>query len=295
MPVPKLLAASRRELLWYLCARVTMKSCTWTLVLLALAVARPAGASTRLAVFIIADDAPLSNNLTEVAISRLAEKPGYELLGLRELEDRLSELSTVKSDGLRACLALPACLSEVGAMAGVESAVIGDVRREDDQYRLDLALVDTRTGTPAARRSIESPLDLDQLIAAVQAGVFEIVPNAEVDLGPRAPLTRAEATSPTRRAVPRDTGVASERNKKSGGGSIVPYIAYGTAGLAVIAFSAAAVTGTLGTARPVGNGRAAVQADLERRKDYASLANGLFVTGGVLAGASAVTFIVSWE
>jgi hypothetical protein len=271
-----------------------MKSFTWTLVVLALAVARPALASTRLAVFIVADDVALSDNLTEVAIARLAEKPGYELLGLRELEVRLNELQTVKSDGLRACFALPACLSEVGAMAGVDSAVIGDVRREEDHYRLDLALVDTRTGTPAARRSSGSPLDLDQLIAAVQAGVFEIVPSANVDPASPAPLARVEDPSPTWRTVPRDTGRASERNKKSGG-SIVPYIAYSTAGLAVIAFSAAAVTGTLATARPTGAGRAEVQSDLERRKDYASLANGLFVTGGVLAGASAVTFIVSWE
>jgi hypothetical protein len=272
-----------------------MKRWTWTLILLALAVTRPAAASTRLAVFIIADDAQLSNNLTEVAISRLAEKNGYELIGLRELESRLNELAVVKSDGLRACLGLPACLSEVSAMAGVERAVIGDVRREAEHFRLDLALVDGKTGTPEARLSRETPLHLDELIFAVQSGVFELVPDAEVAPAPRAEVARAESPPPTSRTVSRRTDDAPQREKKSGGRSVVPYIAYGSAALAVIAFSAAAVTGTIGAARPTGDSRAEVQEDVERRKGYASLANGLLVTGGVLAGVSAVTFIVSWD
>jgi hypothetical protein len=268
-----------------------MKGWTFTIVVFALALARPAAATTRLAVFIIADDAPLSNNLTEVAISRLAEKPGYELLGLRELEERLNELSTVKNDGLRACLAVPACVSEVGAMAGVESAVIGDVRREGDHFRLELALVDGKTGTPETRLSRESSLDLDQLISAVQIGVFELVPDAEVAPRPGAPA--AAASPPPSRATPRGTEDVP-REKKSGGGSVLPYVAYGTAALAVVAFSAAAVTGTIGAARPTGASRAEVQADVERREGYASVANGLLVTGGVLAGVSIVTFVVPW-
>jgi hypothetical protein len=84
------------------------------------------------------------------------------------------------------------------------------------------------------------------------------------------------------------------REKKSGGGSVLPYVAYGTAALAVVAFSAAAVTGTIGAARPTGASRAEVQADVERREGYASVANGLLVTGGVLAGVSIVTFVVPW-
>lgn len=266
-----------------------MKRWTWAFVLFALAWVRPAAASTRLAVFIIAEDAPLSNNLTEVAISRLAEKPGYELIGLRELEDRLNELSTVKNDGLRACLALAPCLSEVGAMAGVESAVVGDVRREDDHYRLVLALVDSKTGTPEARLSREVPLDLDQLISAVQTGVYELVPNSP----PPAPVVSVETPPPTRRET-RVVEDVPEREKEEGEGSILPYIAYGSAALAVVAFSAAAVTGTLARQHPTSTGRAEVQADVERQKDYAALTNGLLVTGGVLAGVSAVTFIVSW-
>jgi hypothetical protein len=271
----------------------------WLLTLVALALTltltRPAVASARLAVFIVADDEPLSNNLTEVAISRLAEKPGYELLGLRELEGRLNELSTVKSDGLRACLALPACISEVGTMAGVESALIGDVRREDDHYRLELALFDGTSGTPAARLSRQTPIDLDQLISAVQAGVFELVPDAEVERTPQPPVARAQDPSPSRHRALRETHEAPEREKESRAKSFVPYIAYGTAALAVVAFSTAAVTGTLATAHPVGDGRSEIQNDLERRKAYASVANSLFVAGGLLAGASAVTFVLSWE
>jgi len=269
-----------------------MKRLTLAVVMLALVVAHPAAATTRLAVFILADDAPLSDNLTEVAISRLAEKRGYELLGLRELEARLHEISKVKSEGLRVCLAAPACISEVGATTGVERLVIGDVRHEGDHFRVDLALVDGKTGAPEARLSREAA-DLDQLISAVQSGVFELVPDADVDAGP-ASVPRAQSPPPARPAASPRPVDTPEREKKQAR-SFMPYIAYGTAALAVVAFSAAAVTGTLSTARPTGNGRAEVQEDLERRKDYASLANGLFVTGGVLAGASAVAFIVPWE
>ena len=76
--------------------------------------------------------------------------------------------------------------------------------------------------------------------------------------------------------------------------SVLPYIAYGSAALAVVAFSTAAVTGMLARQHPSGTGRAEVQEDVQRQKDYAALTNGLLVTGGVLAGVSAVTFIVSW-
>lgn len=268
-----------------------MKRLTFAIVAFALALARPAAATTRLAVFIIADDAPLSDNLTEVAISRLAEKRGYELLGLRELEARLNELSKVKSEGLRVCLAAPACISEVGATTGVERLVIGDVRHEGAYFRLDLALVDGKTGALEARLSRDAP-DLDQLISAVQSGVLELVPD-NVD-AVAAPVARVESPLPAGPAASPRAADTPEREKKQAR-SFMPYIAYGTAALAVVAFSAAAVTGTIGTARPTGEGRAEVQADLERREDYASLANGLFVTGGVLAGASAVAFIVPWE
>jgi hypothetical protein len=272
---------------------VSMKRFCLAIVAFALTLAPSAAASKRLAVFIVADEAQLSHNLTEVAISSLAEKKGYELLGLRELEGRLNELAAVKSDGLRACLALPACLSEVGAMAGVESAVVGDVRRAPDHFRLELALVDGKTGTPEARLSREAPLDLDALIATVQKSVFELVPDAEV--GPVASPPRTESLAPARPREPLRVDDASQRQTKPRGGSFAPYVAYGSAALAVVAFSTAAVTGAIGTARPVGRSRAEVQGDLERREGYASLANGLFVTGGVLAGVSAVTFVVPWE
>jgi hypothetical protein len=264
-----------------------MKRLAWAIAALLLAVAPRATASSRLAVFILADEALLSNDLSEVAIASLAEKPGYELLGLRELEGRLSELETVKSEGLRACLALPACLSEVGAMAGVERAVVGDVRREPDHFHLDLTLFDGKTGAPMARHSHETALDLDALIAAVQRGVFELVPEA--------PVAHVESPPAPRPSDSRAEDKPLPHEKKPHQRSVVPYFAYGTAALAVVAFSAAAVTGTIGAAHPVGATRAEVQQDVERRQGYASLANGLLVTGGVLASASVVCFIVPWD
>ena len=264
------------------------------MVVLALLSSRWAGASTRLAVFVVADDTPLSDNLTEVAIAKLAEKPGYELLGLRELADRLNELSVVKSDGLRACLALPACLVEVGALTGVESAVVGNVRRDDDHYSLDLALVDAKSGTPAKRLSRESPLDLEHLISAVQVGVSELVPEAPVDLALTASSARVESSpSPAGTQWRADETPRHEQREESP--SVWPYVAYGSAALAVVAFSAAAVTGALATEPPpAGASRAEVQADLEKRKDYETASNALLVTGGVLTAGAIVTFAVTW-
>jgi hypothetical protein len=180
----------------------------------------------------------------------------------------------------------------VGAVAGVEQVVVGDVRRDDDHYRVDLSLVDTRTGMAVSTLARESSPELDLLISAVQTGVFDLVPDAN-ERAPHAPLAGVEVAP----AVSQ-TAVVSKRPKRdedSRGRSILPYIAYGSAALAVVAFSAGAVTGTIGSARPEGKGRAEVQADLERRKGYTTAANGLFITGGVLTGVAAVTFVVSWD
>jgi len=271
----------------------------FTLVLWMLAWSHSAAASTRLAVFIFADDAQLSSNLTEVAIASLARKGGYELLGLNELEGRLSQLSTVKTDGLRACFAEAACLSELGATASVEEVVIGDVRRDTDQFGLELALVDTKTGIAKARLPGQTPADLPALIAAVQSGVLELTrePKAAavepLPPPPPPPPARVEPPPPPKTTQPPAERPRRDEPRRSD--SVVPYVAYGTAALAVVAFSAAAVTGTLGTARPEGDSRAEVQADIERHKDYTALANGLYVTGGILAGVSVVGFILPWD
>jgi hypothetical protein len=271
-----------------------MKRWIWIVAVLIVASSRPAVASTRLAVLIMADDAALSNNLTEVAIASLADKPGYELLGLRELEIRLTEIAMVRTDGLRACLVSPSCLTELGALVGVERAVIGAIRRDNQGFQLDFSLVDVTTARAEARLSRESSSELEALISAVQSGVFELVPAAptarEATLAPpvESPPSKAQAA---RRASEKNPPKNDEKSRESA----LPYIAFGTAALAVVAFSAAVVTGTIGAARPEGDSRDEIQKDLARRQGYASLANGLFVTGGVLASISVVTFVVPWD
>ena len=264
------------------------------LALLLLAVTRPAAAATRLAVFIVSDDAQTSNDLTEVAIARLAEKPGYELLGLHELEASLNEHATGKDGGLRACLTNAACVSGVVASVGVERAVVGDIRREAERYRIELELVDAKAGTTKLRLSRDSSLDLTELIRAVQVGVFDLVRDDETE---RTATTSAPAavlpTAP--RPIARDARTDRSSERKSAGKSIAPYVGYGSAALAVIAFSAAAVSGTIGSARPTGNTRQEIQNDLERRENYARAANGLLVAGGVLSGVAVVSFAVSWD
>jgi hypothetical protein len=275
-----------------------MKAWTLALAVAFLALSRPAFATTRLAVLIVADEPQLSDNLSEVAIASLAERPGYELLGLSELKDRLAELPTVRTDGLRACLLQAACLGELGRMVAAPQALVGHVRREGARFRLELALVELETGNATARLTRESSIELTELIAAVQAGVRELV--TEVEPPPVAPPPpfvpeQPKAPPPSHAASTRAARDDVPSERKPSGESVLPYVAYGSAALAVVAFSAAVVTGTIGTARPEGRSRADVQADLERRKDYAALANGLYVTGGVLAGVSAVAFIVPWD
>jgi hypothetical protein len=259
--------------------------------LLAIAAAsRPALARARLAVLILVDSDPaLADNLTEVAISALAERRDRELVGTRELRRRLSSLLPVGEQA--ACLARPACLAEVGAAAGAEQAVIGSVRRQPDGFQLDLALTDTRTAVRAARVSRAVPPELPALIAAVREGaaaLFERAPAGAVatELPPPAPtpaavdLTRRDERAPS--PAPRRASIAA-------------YLGVGAVALAAVAYSAAAVRGGIATATPVGASRADTQADLERREVYAREANDLLIVGGALSAAGGAAFVWWWR
>jgi hypothetical protein len=70
-------------------------------------------------------------------------------------------------------------------------------------------------------------------------------------------------------------------------------VGYGAGGAAVVALSAAAITGSMATATPTGANRAEMAAQLDRLEDYATAANALFIAGGVLALAAIATFVWS--
>ena len=69
----------------------------------------------------------------------------------------------------------------------------------------------------------------------------------------------------------------------------------GAAVLAAVAFSAAAVTGTIAEQEPVGATRVVAQADLEHRMRYATAANQLLVAGVVLSAAAGAAFAWWWR
>ena len=102
-----------------------------------------AAARERMAVLILPDDERergLADNLTEVAITRLAEISDRELVGIPELRRRLE---LVGGPPLTAgCLGQPACLNRIGVVAGVQRMVSGSVRSNGAGFLLALALND---------------------------------------------------------------------------------------------------------------------------------------------------------
>jgi len=265
-----------------------------------LGLCRIATARERLAVFFVAEfDPRLADNLTEVAIAKAAETPGRELVGARELRARLVEI--IGRGDFAACLTEPECLSRVGAAAGVERAVIGSVKREGEMFALSLVLADTRSATKQAEVTEQVPPKLDLLIAAVQKSVGDLFEQraaadkatTDVDAPASAPATVTE--------VARNVAVPPPNLLRSTEGvppvhpaSHVPYVGYGAAGLAVASLTAAIIAGSIGTGTATGATRADAQRDMERRKDYAMAANGLYAVGGALTAVSLAAFVWRW-
>src|SRR4051812_44503093 len=79
------------------------------------AASAPAFARERLAVFMVASDPSLADNLVEVAIAHLAKRADWELVGGRELRGRLAEI--LPEGGLGACAGQPTCLAALGDAA----------------------------------------------------------------------------------------------------------------------------------------------------------------------------------
>ena len=277
-------------------------------LLFALAIAtaaRPAAARERMAVFIVVGDdvgigdGDLSDNLAEIAIAKLAEGHDRDLVGTRELRDRLPPI--VGPEGLAACLERASCLQRVGEVAMVDRAVIGDVRRQGETLRLSLALTDTRTQAREAEVSRVAAAELGPLIVAVREGVTALLAARAV----KAPIAPALAAAVDRGAAPaRQPEVARSvgspagasaaaapggRNTRSTG--VPPFVTYGSAGLAVISFSAAAVTGVVAGEAPVGATRASRQDDLNRRVHEAGVANALLISGVVFAAIAVASYL----
>ncbi len=259
------------------------------------AIAGVALARERIAVFVVVTEDPeLSENLTEVTIAKLAGAGDVELVGMRELDANLKEIPTVRDSGLAACLEEPACLTEVGTRASAGRAVIGTVRRDGPRFELDLALVHTKTSLAERKARAEVPADLPRLIEAVQAAAIELIHPPEQSGSGATPMmltTMPVVPPPTeanRAGSPQTLQLKDEREPKKTPWKT--YVGFGAAGLAVIAFSAGVITGSMASEPPSGSTRGEAKADLERKENYAKAANVSFVAGGVFSAVAVVSF-----
>ena len=247
----------------------------------------------RMVVVIVAgDDQTLADNLTEVAISKLAESGDYKLIGFRELRGRLAEIPGDRT--WSACVAAPACLDRLLLGADASAAVVGVVGQDEHGFRLRLSLEAAGKAGQAAPHDRTTPADVGLLIDAVQQGVIDL-------LAPAPPPPVVAPAPDSKKAVP--AVAVSEKEKPRPPVLLatpattprpppyVPYAGYVATVLAGMALSGAVVAGELAIANPAGATRAEVQADLDRRHGYATTANRLLVLGAGMAVIAVGAFI----
>lgn len=85
--------------------------------------------------------------------------------------------------------------------------------------------------------------------------------------------------------------IAVKRDELTPRHTWAPYLAYGSAALAVLACGTAALFGTLARGEPTGRTRREAEQDLEMKQTYATITDVLFITGGALAATSVFSFI----
>jgi hypothetical protein len=248
----------------------------------------PRAAGDRLAVLIVADGDPaLSHNLTEIAISKLAQRREYRLVGWREIHVQLADV--FDGPGIGDCLDQLQCLARIGAAAHADSALIGDVRRQGDRFAVRLIWLDTSTGVRYAEFSEDVGPEVADLISAVRRGAGVVsTPKPTTltlrlaDTEPTLPAASSPASPslvPTVHAAPRRARWAAP-------------LGYTAGGLALVSLSLAVVTGTRAEEKPVGSTRAAAQSDLEQRDRYAGIANGLYLSAAALGVAALIVLVL---
>jgi hypothetical protein len=271
------------------------------------------------------DDRGLADNLTEVAIARLAVGADFDLVGTRDLRRKL-ELGGAADLPLD-CLNQNACIGRVGILAGVHRLVSGSVRRDGTGFLLALALNDIEAGQ--VRRTFFRAVngDLETLSRAVQDGIGDLfaprpaagqlrvtsVPEGAtvvVDervrgttpvwvnpLEPGGHRVRVEIAGrfPWKQELTLGPGqdllLSVHRDQTVARRAWAPYAAYGTAALAALSFGAAALFGTLARGDLNGQTRHEVEQDLDVKRGYAAIANVSLAAGIVLAGISTFTFM----
>jgi hypothetical protein len=272
---------------------------------------------------------PLADNLTEVAMARIAETPGRTLAGTFELRRRLGAEA---GRDVTACLAQPTCLGRVGVSLGVSRLITGEVRAEKGRFFLSLVLTDIVASRVQARFFRQIDGQIADLMRAVQDGVDELLNARRVagrlrvhsrPAGARVTLDDSYLGTTPLISEPLPPGahqlrVQMERRlewrsivKLSPGQDLdldlgerelprrrtwAPYAAYGSAGAAALGASAGAVFGIVATTPPPsGQTREEAQMDLGRRRTYGRVGTTLLVSSAVMALVSAAIFYRNWR
>jgi TolB-like protein len=258
-----------------------------------------AWAADRIAVVISttnAKDLPLAENLAEVVIAQLAEDRTGELVGTRELSRLLARTHDGKE--VAACVSEAACLAQLREELVIALVVEGKLRRDGALITLDLQLLDADTGKQRRHVSRTSDEAVTELVQATRASVDELfapIPQVEVTKLPEAPAPAPVVSLPPNYGFvappPRSAPIfAPLPEPPPETGNFRTVAAYGTGALAVLSLSAAAVFGALAEREPTGANRKEVQARLERERTFATTANVLWVSSGVLAAISILAF-----
>jgi hypothetical protein len=269
-------------------------------------------------------DAALADNLTEVAIARVAEARHGTLAGNSEFRRRLG----MEPAQARTCLDDIACLGRVGVALGVRRAVTGSVRAEADKYLVNLTLTDIESGKTVARFFRLVRGGLQDLMAATQEGVDDLFRKREepgrvrvesIPDGARVlvdemyvgttpvisgPLVGGEHLirldregyfpwKTTVKVLPGDELQIRVAERELERRRAWPGYLASTGVIAGLAAGTVGVTlGRLSQIEPSAGSRRTLQDDLEHRKDFARGANVAFVAGGaLLAGALVVTIL----
>jgi len=253
----------------------------------------------RLAVWIDAtgaavDALELADNLADVAISRLAGAPDRELVGTREIRDKLQAIA---GQGAESCFERRECLAALAEAVSVQRVMTGRVQRSNGQFTIDLTFFDLRRSTAPITLHRESPETLPDLIRMTQDAVVALVAASEEkapksDEGPARPiapppsllLTPPIARADTKAAMATAPAPAPPDHPASRAES---YLLYASAAAAVISFAAAAIAGTIAGGDLQGADRRAKQLDLIRREAYAEAADGLVAAGFIASGLTA--------
>lgn len=280
-------------------------------------------AADRVAVLILPEpgtDPSLADNVTELAIARIAERQSLEMVGTVELRRRL------QMEGQRptlACLDDLACLGRLAVALGVSRVVGGSLRAYSaERFLIHMTLTDVASGRVTGRFFRLVHNGIDQLIAAAREGTDELFRSRpepgriRVESDPaRARVTiddlfvgTTPALSGTLLPGPHVVRVEQENRFPWQDTVLVKpateleikltpdnlprrrrwpgYVAFGGLGAAALSAGLGGVLGAMSQVQPDSGVRLRVQEDLRRREGLATTANVLFGCAAAIGLAS---------